>query len=833
MLTTYRIVTAALVAALLAGCGGGAGTEQLPQSASPGQTTYTGPAPETADVQAFMVNVWENLRPGNGRCGECHSDDGGQAPRFARDDDVNDAYAAANTVVDLASPADSRLVTKVAGGHNCWLSSPQACADIMTTWIEGWAGVSGNAGGRQIELQAPGIREVGASKNFPATSGETIFGTVGGLHDLLTSYCADCHSPAASTPQTPYFADPDIDAAYAAVQSKVNLDDPSESRLVIRLRNEFHNCWDDCADNAAEMQDRIQILADQVPLTEVDPDLVISKALALYDGIVASGGNRFEANQIALWEFKAGEGTTAFDTSGVDPAIDLSFSGDVRWVGGWGIDIREGKAQGSTTASRKLHDLIQATGEYSVEAWIVPGNVVQEDTRIVSYSAGTAARNFNLGQTLYSYDFSNRTTMADANGEPALSTAAADEDLQATLQHVVATYNPVDGRRIYVNGTFTGDPDPAPGGTLADWDDSFAFVLGNEVSGDRQWMGQLRLVSIHNRELTPAQIQQNFDVGVGEKFFLLFFIGDQIGIADAYILFEVSQFDSYSYLFNAPLFISLDPLAEPDDIPIEGLRIGINGREAPVGQAYANLEASLNAADYDPVTGQALSPLGTIIGLEKGPETDELFLSFEVLGSNTNVVTGSGPLVPPPAPDQAPVSDIGVHTFDEINATMSEVTGIPVTEPNVQFTFGNIRNSLPAVDSIEAFLSSHQVGITQLAIEYCNALVNDTTARDAYFNGFDFNSIPSTAFAGANRDLVIGPLLKRMLGIDNLTQIETQPEWADVRDELGYVDERPGTDHVNLIDRLIERDDSSSARTADITKAVCAATLGNGALLIH
>ena len=34
------------------------------------------------------------------------------------------------------------------------------------------------------------------------------------------------------------------------------------------------------------------------------------------------------------------------------------------------------------------------------------------------------------------------------------ATADADEDLQATLQHVVATYDPVNGRRIYVNGVF-------------------------------------------------------------------------------------------------------------------------------------------------------------------------------------------------------------------------------------------------------------------------------------------------------------------------------------------------------------------------------------------
>ena len=62
-----------------------------------------------------------------------------------------------------------------------------------------------------------------------------------------------------------------------------------------------------------------------------------------------------------------------------------------------------------------------------------------------------------------------------------MSTDDDDERLQASLQHVVMTFDPVNGRRIYVNGEFTGDMDSAGGGTLGEWDNSFAFVLGNEV----------------------------------------------------------------------------------------------------------------------------------------------------------------------------------------------------------------------------------------------------------------------------------------------------------------------------------------------------------------
>ena len=134
----YRFLASGLLVALGA-CGGGADTVQ--NSAGPGgaPAAYTGPPPATADVQAFKINVWENLKATN-RCGQCHVG-GGQTPQFVRQDDVNLAYEAANTVVTLSSPKDSQMVLKVGGGHNCWLASNEACAEKNRRerhWICAW-----------------------------------------------------------------------------------------------------------------------------------------------------------------------------------------------------------------------------------------------------------------------------------------------------------------------------------------------------------------------------------------------------------------------------------------------------------------------------------------------------------------------------------------------------------------------------------------------------------------------------------------------------------------------------------------------------------------------
>ncbi len=797
----------------LAGCGGGASTTENPPTTPPPAAGYTGPPPASQDVQAFKLSLWDNIQAGN-RCGQCHGT-GGQVPSFARNDDINLAYEAANSVVDLSNPSASRMVEKVGGGHNCWLAADSACADQLTVWIRNGAGQT-MGGTRGAPLQPPPIKNVGASKSFPASS--ALFGST--VYPVLTQYCSRCHSSGAITPQSPFFAEADVDVAYAAVRAKINLDLPAQSRLVVRLRDEFHNCWTDCGTAANVMQAAIQDFADGVPLTQVDPNLVVSKALTLYDGTVASGGNRFDNAAIALYEFKTGTGTVAYDTSGVEPAANLTLSGAATWVGGWGIDLRGGKAQATTASSKKLHDLIKATGEYTIEAWVAPANVVQEQAYIVSYSGGTTSRNFTLGQTMYNYDYFNRATTTDANGEPALSTPSADEVLQATLQHVVATYSPVDGRRIYVNGVLASQADPVPAGLFTDWNDTFALVLGNEVSNDRTWQGLVRMVAVHNRALTQQQIQQNFDAGVGERFYLLFSVAHLIDVPQSYVMFEASQFDSYSYLFNKPVFISLDGSVDADQVHLKGIRIGVNGGEAKVGQAYAPLDRTVTAAGYEPGTGFGLATIGTVVPLDKGPSADEFFLTFEQIGTHNHPFVEAAPTPLPDPPDADPSSEIGLRTFEEISASMAGMTGIPVTNPRVAETYGRVREQLPTVENIEGFLSSHQVGAAQLAIEYCNELVDDTGLRAAYFPGFNFGASAATAFdTPGERALVTGPLTARAVG----TGVATQPTAAEVSAEVDA-----------LIGRLTACGGSCAAdRTEVIVKAACSAVIGSASTLLQ
>jgi Concanavalin A-like lectin/glucanases superfamily len=826
VLTTFLpALLLATLAAALSACSGGAATT-MNGNAATGVTasTYAGPAPGSADVQAFKVNLWQNINGAN-RCGNCHKA-GGQSPMFARSDDVNLAYNDALGVVNLAQPDQSRMVMKVAGGHNCWLSSAQACADILTTWIKNWAG-GVSSGGTQIQLVAPLDKDVGSTKTFPASAA----GFQATIYPLLTQFCSRCHSANALTPQTPYFASSDVNEAYANAQAKINLDTPDLSRFYVRLHDESHNCWVpqgssavSCPQSSATMLAAIQAFVNGIPVSTVDPSLVLSKALTMYDGTIASGGNRYETGIIAKYQFKEGTGSTADDTSGVDPALNLTLAGDTSWVGGWGVRFgpNGGEARGGA-ASQKLYNLIKNSGEFSVELWAAPANVTQEDAYMASFSGGTSSRNFTMSQHAYQYEMLARSSATDANGAPALLTRDTDRDAQASLQHVVLTYDAVNGRRLYVNGNYTGDVDAEKGGTLGNWDDTFIFLLGNETSGNRKWQGTIRFAAVYQKALTQEQIQQNFAAGVGERYFLLFNVSQLTGMNQAYVMFEVSRYDSYSYLFNKPVFISLDPAAMPGSIPIKGMRIGINGAEAKVGQAYAPLDVTVSNANFTAGVGQRLSDVGTVIALEKGPDSDLFFLSFDQIGTQTHVRTDPVPPTPAIPADKPEASQLGIRTFAEVNASFASITGIPTGNANVKATYALVQQQLPSVPTIEGFVASHQVGVAQLAIQYCDSLVESNQAG-MFFPGLNLMAPPSTAFS--NMSLLTDPLITNGVGINLATQ-PLDPDSSTAHPDVA-------TELNRLVTKLSACGGGAcpADRTKTITKAACAAVLGSGAVLI-
>jgi len=825
-----RICAAAAMLAVLAACSssGGAPTTVNQQTTTTTTQSYTGPPPQNADIQAFQVNLWQNIIPSN-RCGGCHHQ-GGQSPMFARSDDVNQAYQAALPLVSLTNPSQSELVLKVGGGHNCWVADPSACAATMQQWIQNWLG-AGASSTAAVVLTAPPVQAAGGGKQFPAdpTVGNPSYAST--VYPLLTRFCSGCHNPSSASPQQPYFADPNnIDAAYVAAQPKIDLAQPNLSRFYVRLANEFHHCWPtassngapDCPGSSAAMLAQITAFANGIPITPIDPTLVVSNAVSLTQGTIASSGSRFQGSMIAQYMFETGQGSTAYDTSGVTPEADLTLSGNVSWVGGWGLMFGMGSsAQASTSSSSKLATMIQASGEYSIEAWVAPNNVAQTNAWIVSYSGSNTTRNVTLGQAVDQYDGMTRSSVTDTNGMPALVTTTTNGAAQAALQHVVLTYDPVNGQKIYVNGVFTGDADASKGGSFANWDSSFALVLGNETSGQRQWQGVIKMVTIYNTALNQAQITENFNAGVGQKYYLLFGVSSLTGVNQAYIMFTASQYDSYTYLFYDPTFISLDPKATiPASLPVAGLRIGVNGTLAPAAQSFATLNTSIGGSSYNATTGQQLSRLGTVIPVSLGPANDLFFLSFDRLGTSTHTFVDPPGIPTPPVPNNTPVPDYGIATYERINHTLSRLTGVPVTDPVVQTLYMSSQQAMPATPLISAFIASQQTAIQGLANAYCGEMLASSSLRDAFFGtGLDASLTASASgFFGASgspqRAIVVN-------GLTTAVGTTAAPQMASA----------VGTEVDALITRVPQV--NSAATVTQATVAACTASLASAAVTLQ
>jgi hypothetical protein len=689
-----------------------------------------------------------------------------------------------------------------------------------------WATLSGcgNYGGDANDDSSEEPADGGFAASSSPDRADLIAGFETNTFVVLRDHCESCHSGAG--PGFPNIAHVDLDLAYNAVMDtqKVNLLAPESSRLVQRLATDLHFCWSDCAADASEMQESIEAWAAEVDFSGGGTDVeegVGSEISRFSEGIEDTSNERYLDHVIAFWDFKEGSGSVAYDKSGVEPAMDLALSG-FEWMSNYGIEIVEGSARASLPSSRKLYDHIAApnggTQEYSVEAWVIPANTSQDGpARIVTYSSNASNRNFTLGQTLYTYDYRNRSIdeAVSDNGTPSLVTADGDADLQATLQHVVVTYDQYRGRRIYVNGVFTDDVDPLEPARLWDWNAGYRFVLGNEATNNRLWLGRIQLVAVYEHALSQAQITQNFNAGVGKKVLLRFDLSQWLDDG-SYIEFEVSELDDYSYQFCEPTLVSTSPAG----LRVRNIRVSVNGTVPVSGQAFRTLDVPFTGGE------QMLSRQCTVIPKGMGVDLDDFAIEFEILGDFQNLIVDVPFPPPPPSPDVAdPLPLEGLRDFERTNATMALVTGIDPTTPAVADTFEQIREQLPAAFDLRTFTSSNQVGVAKLALEYCDQMVESPAARDAFFGNtppFPFDAPTPTAFATpADRDRIIVPITDRMLGI----AVANQPDSSAVQAELDA-----------LIDELTLGCDAVTCggeRTRTVVKALCAAVLSSAGVLVH
>ncbi len=83
------------------------------------------------------------------------------------------------------------------------------------------------------------------------------------------------------------------------------------------------------------------------------------------------------------------------------------------------------------------------------------------------------------------------------------------------LTHVVYTRDKAGRAVFYIDGVAVQTEHIR--GELSVWDDDFRLALGNELTGDRPWLGQLHRVALYPRALTAGEIARSAETGYGKS----------------------------------------------------------------------------------------------------------------------------------------------------------------------------------------------------------------------------------------------------------------------------------------------------------------------------
>lgn len=229
---------------------------------------------------------------------------------------------------------------------------------------------------------------------------------------------------------------------------------------------------------------------------------------------------------VALYEFKEGSGMDVKDTSGQSPPADLKILdlAGVEWMLG-ALQFKSFKSNvvTPTEAQNAIPRIVDACNEsnaFSVEAWIKPSKVTEQDDRVVAFESSLTERNFTLIQRnspQERFSLFNATKKKD-NKSFSFSFESKEKTIRLDeLQHVVAVFSLKEKKGVfYVDDNeqkVQSIPDDV---ALLSWLTNGKITLGNstgQTGTAYAWEGEMHLVAIYCKALSKEEVQQNFIAG--------------------------------------------------------------------------------------------------------------------------------------------------------------------------------------------------------------------------------------------------------------------------------------------------------------------------------
>ncbi|MCX6117436.1 MAG: LamG domain-containing protein, partial [Proteobacteria bacterium] len=221
-------------------------------------------------------------------------------------------------------------------------------------------------------------------------------------------------------------------------------------------------------------------------------DFVIGKS---YQGVVLAD------SPIGYWRMGETSGTTVIDSSGNGMngtyinSPTLSVAGHITGDSNTAITLN-----GSTQYATVSHSSTAITGAMSAEAWYRSSNVAIGEQQILSKFPG--------GDTNYYFGiYQSKVELAVTGNQYKQSTSTLSNN---TLYHLVATYD-LSNVRFYINGildaTVPLTVTPVSSGSLLN--------IARYSGGNSYVFGTLDEVGLYNYTLSPTQIANHYNAGIG------------------------------------------------------------------------------------------------------------------------------------------------------------------------------------------------------------------------------------------------------------------------------------------------------------------------------
>jgi hypothetical protein len=177
---------------------------------------------------------------------------------------------------------------------------------------------------------------------------------------------------------------------------------------------------------------------------------------------------------------------------------------------------RSGDATGTDSTADKITDAIKLSGEYSIEIWLQPSELIQTGpARImtIAKSGGTACdATTPFALTMDGDDFAWRRPDGPSSCNPL---TVFDTMIIDYIQYqFVVTYDGINAF-IYENGNEVASDTLAS--SIGDWTSGYEMAIFNTPfladPDKRPWLGSIFKIAIWDRELTPSEVITTFRAG--------------------------------------------------------------------------------------------------------------------------------------------------------------------------------------------------------------------------------------------------------------------------------------------------------------------------------